>query len=602
MRDDMSVSAKTSKSPVPGMGAIALEKGFAFRVWAPNAGAVSVIGDFNGFDETKDPLVRDDAGNWYGEVPEAATGQSYRFHLVNGTRMFSKIDPRAREVTNSVGNGVLRPQSPAPDDGFRIAPWNALVIYELHIGTFARDDKERVGTFDDAVKRLPYLKSLGVNAVEVMPAAEFSGDLSWGYNPAHPFAVESAYGGPEGFRRFIAAAHAAGIAVILDVVYNHFGPADLDLWQFDGWSENGKGGIYFYNDDRSRTPWGDTRPDYGRGEVRAYLRDNAHMWLEEYGVDGLRYDMTLYMRTVSGTGDDIPDGWSVAQWINREVRENFPGRITIAEDLRNNASITAHENEGGANFGSQWDDRFVHPIRAALIASDDAHRDMHAVAAALNHRYGGDAFARVVYTESHDEVANGKARVVSEVNPGDPAGWHALKRSALGAGLVLTAPGIPMVFQGQAMLEDGWFSDTDPIDWSKTRKFSGVKRLYQDLIRLRLNRDGVSRGLIGQHILVHHVNNDDKVVAYLRWNEAGPNDTVLVVANFSAETREGYCVGLPHAGRWVARFNSDWSGYREDLADFPVFDLVADDVAWDGQPARAILAIAPYSVNIYTMA
>ncbi len=233
---------------------------------------------------------------------------------------------------------------------------------------------------------------------------------------------------------------------------------------------------------------------------------------------------------------------------------------------------------------------------------EDAQRDMHAVAAALNHRYAGDAFNRVVYTESHDEVANGRARVVSEVNPGDPAGWHALKRSTLGAGLVFTAPGIPMIFQGQAMLEDGWFSDTDPIDWSKTQTFSGVKRLYRDLIRLRLNRDGVSRGLTGQHILVHHVNNDGKVIAYLRWDAAGPNDTVLVVANFSAETHEGYCVGVPHAGRWVARFNSDWRGYRDDLSDFPVFDLVACETPRDGQPASASLAIAPYSINIYTMA
>ena len=129
-----------------------------------------------------------------------------------------------------------------------------------------------------------------------MPLAEFAGELSWGYNPACIFAVETDYGGPLGFKRFVKAVHQAGMGVILDVVYNHFGPSDLDLWQFDGWSENGLGGIYFYNDWRAETPWGSTRPDYGRKEVRQFIRDNAMMWLEEYHVDGLRLDMTLYMR------------------------------------------------------------------------------------------------------------------------------------------------------------------------------------------------------------------------------------------------------------------------------------------------------------------
>ena len=118
------------------------------------------------------------------------------------------------------------------------------------------------------LQRLDHLVKLGINAIQIMPIVEFVGDYSWGYNPAHIFAVESAYGGPDGFKQLVWEAHKRGIAVILDVVYNHFGPSDLDLWQFDGWQENNKGGIYFYNDHRSKTPWGDTRPDYGRGEVR----------------------------------------------------------------------------------------------------------------------------------------------------------------------------------------------------------------------------------------------------------------------------------------------------------------------------------------------
>jgi len=211
-------------------------------------------------------------------------------------------------------------------------------------------------------------------------------------------------------------AHARGLGVILDVVYNHFGPDDLHLWRFDGWSEHDGGGIYFYNDHRASTPWGRTRPDYGRPEVRAFIRDNALMWLEEHHVDGLRFDMTLYMRTVDGEGSEsLPDGWSLAQ----------------------------------------WDARFVHPVRQAVIAADDDHRSMHAVAGALKPA-AGDAFRRVIYSESHDEVANGKARVPHEIAGGAVADWFAQKRSTLAAALVFTAPGIPMIFQGQEFLQGGW--------------------------------------------------------------------------------------------------------------------------------------------------
>jgi len=597
------LTSADSFTAVPGMGAIPLERGVAFRVWAPHAGAVSVAGSFNDFDGSRHPLRAEENGCWYAEAETAKAGDEYKFEITNGEQKLSRIDPYARQVTNSVGNGVIyRDDFDWEDDNFRLPPWNELVIYELHIGTFARSDDGQPGTFDDAIKRLCYLKALGINAVEFMPIAEFAGDLSWGYNPAHIFSVETAYGGPDGFKRFVKAAHALGIAVILDVVYNHFGPSDLDLWRFDGWSENDKGGIYFYNDWRSNTPWGDTRPDYGRGEVRSFLHDNAMMWLGEFRVDGLRYDMTLYIRSVSGNGgDDLHEGWTLTQWINREVAERFPGKITIAEDLRGNEAITRHESEGGANFSTQWDDGFVHPIRAVIIASDDAHRDMDTVRDALLRRYAGDAFKRVIYTESHDEVANGKARVTSEIDPNDPEGWYALKRSTLGAGLVLTAPGIPMLFQGQTALQDGWFQDTDPVDWSNVRKFSGVTRLYRDLIRLRLNADGVSRGLTGQHIEVHHVNHDGKIIAFLRHREGGENDHVLVVANFSAANVENYEVGVPVVGRWVSRFNSDWVGYREDLGNFPVFDVMATDGGRDGQPASASVAVAAYSLSIYTL-
>jgi 1,4-alpha-glucan branching enzyme len=257
----------------------------------------------------------------------------------------------------------------------------------MHIGTFNVKESGHPGTFESAIEKFPYLNELGINAIELMPVSEFQGDFSWDYNPSHPFAIESIYGGPDAFKRFVKAAHKHGIAVIVDVVYNHFGPSDLDLWQFDGWSENGTGGIYFYNDRRSQTPWGETRPDYGRGEVRQYLRNNAMMWFEEYRADGLRWDMTIYIESIDGSGNnplnDIPEGWSLMQWVNAEIQRLFPGKISVGESFRNNAWVTKDVGAGGAGFNAQWDADFVHPVRQAIIAHDYVLRLLPALANAM---------------------------------------------------------------------------------------------------------------------------------------------------------------------------------------------------------------------------
>ncbi|NNE90337.1 MAG: 1,4-alpha-glucan branching protein, partial [Verrucomicrobiales bacterium] len=345
----------------PSLGAVLKkdEGATEFSVWAPHADAVFVAGNFNDWKTEDVELDRGDDDRWRGKVEKVQPGTEYKFVIKNGDQVLWKNDPSARAMTNSAGNSVVVDDSAfdwGNDAEFQLPPWNELVIYEMHIGTFHRNGNgDQVGTFDDALERLDHIKSLGVNCIEIMPVAEFAGGQSWGYNPAFPFAIESDYGGVDGLKKFVKTCHENGIAVLIDVVYNHFGPSDLDLWQFDGWSENGKGGIYFYNDWRAETPWGDTRPDYGRQEVRQYIRDNALMWLDAFHADGLRFDMTFYMRSVND-GADIPEGWSLAQWINHDINEQFPGTLTIAEDLRSNEWITKTTGEGGAGFGSQWDE------------------------------------------------------------------------------------------------------------------------------------------------------------------------------------------------------------------------------------------------------
>jgi 1,4-alpha-glucan branching enzyme len=434
-----------------------------------------------------------------------------------------------------------------------------------------------------------------------MPPFEFAGERSWGYNPAHPFAVETSYGTPDDLKALVKAAHESGIAVLLDVVYNHLGPSDLDLWQFDGWSEHGKGGIYFYQDHRSATPWGDTRPDYGRLQVREFLRDNAIQWLDEFRVDGLRWDATSYISSISGGGsrarDRIEDGWRFMADLNTELAARFPRRLMIAEDMQADRAVTVAAREGGAGFGAQWDGGFVRAVRAALVPSSDADRDVAAVAKALSVD-PRNAFKRVVYTESHDENANGGSRVPEEVWPGYANSWASKKRATLGSALVMTAPGIPMLFQGQELVEGSWFSDEDGVAWDLLHRHAGLLQLHRDLISLRRNVVDVSRGLRGPNIAVHHLNAAQRVLAYHRWQDGGPRDDVIVLANFSATPLPDYRVGVPRAGRWRVRFNSDWDGYDPEFETVDSVDADTTRGPRDGLGHTLEVGLGPYSVVI----
>jgi 1,4-alpha-glucan branching enzyme len=593
------------------MGAVPYAGGATFRVWAPFASDVAVAGSFNGWRPGTVPLGRDGAsGYWSCDVPGVAVGDQYKFVLRNPGILlpFWKNDPYARELTNSVGNSILAETGPvASIPGYATPPWNEMVIYELHVGSFRFDPNSANGRgdFDTVIGQLDDIAELGVNVIQLLPSDEFPGDVSWGYNPAYIFAIESSYGGPNGLRRLVDAAHAHGIAVIYDVVYNHLGPSDLDLWQFDGWSQNGQGGIYFYNDWRRQTPWGDTRPDYGRVEVRQYIRDNALRWLEERGCDGLRFDATGWIRNVHGrnddAGSDLPDGWGLLQRINREIRDRQPWKITIAEDMQDNPWITRPVEGGGAGFGSQWGAGFFHALRDALVTPDDGARDMDALARVIGQRFNDDAFQRVIYTESHDEVAlaNGQKRLPELIAPGNAAGFFAQKRSTLGAALVMTAPGIPMIFMGQEFLEWGAWSDAVALDWSKATRFAGVRGLYRDLIRLRRNRYDTTRGLSGHNVNVHHVNRADKVIAFHRWAGGGPRDDVVVLANLANRSYADYRLGLPRGGRWRVRLNSDWRGYSPAFTGHASFDLDASGAAaMDGMPCGGGIGIGPYTCLI----
>ena len=587
-----------------GMGAIIEENTVTFRVWAPHAEKVFVKGDFNEWKDDEIELQAEDNGYWAGINEKASEGDEYKYVIHNGGKKYDRNDPYAFEVTNSNGNSIIRKLDfEWQDDEFQIPAWNELVIYELHVGTFNRQQPDKVGTFEDVIKKLPYLKELGINCIELLPIAEFAGGISWGYNPAQPFAIEQDYGGPDAFAKLVNECHKQGIAVIMDVVYNHFGPSDVDLWQFDGWSENEKGGIYFYNDHRSDTPWGDTRPDYGRTEVRQYLRDNALMWIEKYHCDGLRMDATSYIRYEGGGlgyDTEIEEGNILMRDINAELKSKYPHIITIAEDLKGDSRVTDDPINGGLGYGSQWDMEFVHPVRKVLQDTNDESRDLQKIVDALEFKYSGNYFRRIVYTESHDEVANGKARVPEEIQPGDAESGFAKKRAILGIVLTLTAPGIPMLFQGQEFIEDEYFQDSEGLDWGKLEKHVGIKNLIRDIIHLRTGKNDKGFGLRSQGITILHFNQETKVLAYIRHDEKMEKEPVLIILNFFNKDYTNYGIGINDNSEWKLSINSVYKEYDIAFTAKETKGLNIEKEQTDQKEWTGFVDIPAYGALIFT--
>ncbi|MCG9793227.1 alpha-amylase family glycosyl hydrolase [Flavobacterium algicola] len=589
---------------VEGMGAIPSEQGTTFRVWAPNADKVFVTGTFNDWDNSQFELDLEENGYWSGSVPKAKTGNEYKYVIHNGDQILQRNDPYAKEMTNSNGNSVITNLDfKWEDQDFQMKSWNNLVIYELHVGTFNRKDLDSVATFDSIIEKIPYLKKLGINCVEILPIAEFAGGISWGYNPSYPFAIERDYGGAEAFARMVNAFHKADIGVVLDVVYNHFGPSDMDLWQFDGWSDNDKGGIYFYNDHRSVTPWGDSRPDYGREEVRRYIRDNAFMWIEDYHCDGLRMDATSYIRYEGGGlgyDSEIPEGNMLMRDINAEIKAKYPGKLTIAEDLKGAGVVTLSSDFGGLGYGSQWDMNFVHPVRKFLIEQGDEYRDMQALVDAILFKYNNDVFERIIYTESHDEVANGQARVPEEIEPGNADSFFGKKRAILGLAITLTSPGIPMLFQGQEFIEDEYFQDSEALDWKQQEKHVGITRMVSDMIKIRTEYKSESEGLKGQYTKVIHFDDDNKVLAYARSTNEDFSNSTVVLLNLSNDSFEDFTFGIPYAEEYQLVFNSDWKGYDEEFTDMVVSPVSIFNEEYNGEACKAVTNLPAYTALIYT--
>ncbi len=412
------------------------------RVWAPHADRVELEITTGGSHK----FTKVDRHHHELEV-ELPAGTDYWLRLDGGE---PRADPRSAHQPQGVAGPsrtVDHGAFPWTDHEWRGLRWPATAIYELHVGTFTR-----AGTFDGAIERLDHLVGLGVDTVELMPVAEFPGGRGWGYDGVHLWAPQSSYGGPEGLKRFVDAAHAIGLAVVLDVVYNHLGPSGNYLQEF---------GPYFT--DRYATPWGQAVNLDGPGSdgVRAHIVDNAVMWVRDFHLDGLRLDAVHAFLDTSAT--HLLE--ELAATVHREAARLNRDVAVIAESDLNDPRLVRPVESGGYGLDAAWSDDFHHAVHAALTGERDGYYEdfgsLSDIATAWSktfvyagqyseHRdrrhgrpaHGVAPWRFVVALQNHDQVGNrAKGDRISHLVTPD--------KVRAGAALALLAPQVPLIFQGE---------------------------------------------------------------------------------------------------------------------------------------------------------
>lgn len=584
--------------------------GVIFRVWAPNATGVAVRGQFNGWTETA--MTKDSAtGYWSVTVADARPNQEYKFFVrwTNNNAGTWKQDPRAVWIRN--GNSVIYDHTAfewgtgaRPD-----IPASRQVMYEMHVGSFYDPNPVdgNPGTFDDAIQRLDYLQRLGVNVLALMPVNEFGGAYSWGYNPEHVYAIESAYGGPDGLKRFVKAAHERGMKVQIDVVHNHYNPPADGLWDFDGPSN-----LYLYTDGRGYTPWG-SRPDYDKAEVRRYIRDNIMLLLDEFRVDGLRWDSPQnilgYDTTQSGANPNtvLPSGKSLMMEINRMIHGQYPDRWSIAEDadlLSVNETYTGFPGSAfyqdlvvtnvSDSFDGHWQTSFHNIITPELAKTNPAVGLIQGKVTEWSEPPG----YRVIFTDNHDKsgILNGNTRLANRMVSSDPLGKLARKKTILNAALTLTAPGTPMLWMGQEFHATGPFSDSVRLNWREASAQHRVFRAHRDLIELRETLPALQNPSL--EASAGFIDEGSDLMAYWRLG-ATNEDNLVVLFNFSSQDLTNISCPFPTTGTWHLHFNSDWGVYGSDFGGVgPVGNIVTASFADGGSSVRANVSVAANSVVV----
>jgi len=529
-------------------------KTVSFRVWAPLAAQIDVVGDFNNWQGNRSPLTSVGNGYWEGVITNINPDDKYKYfiHRGNGEVKY-KMDPASRDTvdsdtSNAINHSIIVNTS-HNWSSFNTPIFDNLIIYQFHIGSFCgRNDglhrQNWTATFLDVTSKLDYIRSLGFNAIEVLPVQEYRGDRSWGYNPSFYYALESAYGRPSELRCLVDECHKKGLAVIFDVVYNHISNIDSSFWHFDDGTVNSYLSTF-------ETPWG-LAPAFWQNAVKDFFLANMFMYFNEYNADGIRFDATRHIEYNKGLGND---GWEFMQYLTYYSRINFPGKYLIAEHVPAHDSIIY-----SAGFHATW----YKPVYESLLKALKGENPVENIRNSSGLNFGnGNTYTYswnlIKYLlGSHDECGdmnngnNGHRYFVELL--GGRNDWHARSKARMAWTLNISVMGIPMMFMGNECYMGGYWHDSeDPngdhrFDWSVSGDNYGLemRRLVTAANNARWAHPALRTGFLD----ITHEDYSNCIIAFKRWNNEG--DVILVVINAGDNNFNNHSYGLQtkQNGQW----------------------------------------------------
>ena len=552
--------------------------GVHFAVWAPNARCVNLVGDFNGWNGAAHMMRRRvDIGVWEIFIPDIGEGTAYKYRITgpDGTVQPLKADPFAfaSELRPKTASIVARPGKREWGDDAHRAHWasvdprrEAISIYEVHPGSWQRDDNGWFLTWDEMAARLiPYAAAMGFTHIEFLPVSEHPYDPSWGYQTTGLYAPSARFGDVEGFARFVDGAHRAGIGVLIDWVPAHFPVDEHGLARFDGTA------LYEHEDPRLgfHPDWNTAIYNFGRKEVRSFLVNNALFWAEQYHVDGLRVDAVasmLYRDYSRKDGEWIPnaeggrENWEAVEFMratNRALYGQHQGVMTIAEESTSWPGVSHPAFDEGPRtalgFGFKWNMGFMHDT-LQYMARDPIHRKYHHAEITFGLVY---AFSEnFVLPLSHDEVVHGKGTILGKMSGDD---WQQFANLRAYYAMMWGYPGKKLLFMGQEFAQRREWSEERALDWHlmDAPAQRGVADLISDLNRLyRENPALHARDCEGEGF--EWLIADDAENSVFAWLRKAPGEApVAVIANMTPALHSHYRLPLPHDGVWAEVMNSD---------------------------------------------
>ena len=595
------------------LGAVPMDRdgvaGVRFAVWAPNAERVSVVGDFNRWDGRAHPMsVHGASGVWELFVPGLPQGALYKFELRQrgSGAVFVKTDPYGRAFEKRPGTAARVAHLPARrwDDAAWLArrhgrAWleRPMNVYEVHVGSWMRHADGRFYHWRELAARLPgYVAGLGCTHIELMPVTEHPLDESWGYQTTGYFAPTSRFGEPEDLAAFVDACHAHDLGVLLDWVPGHFPSDAWALADFDGTA------LYEHADPRSgRHPdWGTRIFNYARPEVRGFLLASAHCWLDAYHFDGLRVDAVasmLYLDYSRAAGEWLPNRFGgrenleaidFLRELNTMVHERFPGAVTIAEESTAWPQVSRPVEGGGLGFSMKWNMGWMHDT-LAYFRREPVHRRFHHAELTFGQLYAYSE--NFLLPLSHDEVVHGKGSLIGKM-PGDD--WQKFANLRLMFCWQMTTPGRKLNFMGNEFAHGPEWSEAHELDWHLAARapHAGVARLFGDLSRLYRDTPCLYE-LDFEPAGFAWIDADDasgSILSFVRRSRDGSE--LIVVLNFTPVLHRRFTLGVPRAGTYVERINTDSQHYGGSNAGNRG-EVIARDVPAQGQQASLTLVLPP---------